>query len=192
MTTVYLYGALGRKFGFRFQFEISSPAEAVRALTANCPEFSRYLVQHSRPGYHVFIGADPIASPEGLYHPLGRQCIKIVPVVAGAAKSGFVGIILGVLIIAASIISFQYYGIAAGTALAIGAMGASLVIGGITQLITATPDNKIEERPENTPSDLFNGPVNTIAQGHPVPIGYGRLRVGSQVISAGISTAERL
>ena len=42
----------------------------------------------------------------------------------------------------------------------------------------------------NTPSYLFNGAVNTTAQGHPVPIGYGRLIVGSAVISASIVTTE--
>jgi predicted phage tail protein len=44
--------------------------------------------------------------------------------------------------------------------------------------------------PENKPSFLFDGPVNTIAQGHPVPVGYGEMYVGSAVISAGIVTEE--
>ncbi len=43
------------------------------------------------------------------------------------------------------------------------------------------------EKPDNQPSYVFNGPVNTTAQGQPVPIGYGRLIVGGAVISAGIS-----
>ena len=46
------------------------------------------------------------------------------------------------------------------------------------------------ERPENKPSYSFNGAVNTTAQGHPVPVGYGRLVVGSAVISAGIDVDE--
>jgi predicted phage tail protein len=32
--------------------------------------------------------------------------------------------------------------------------------------------------------------VNTTAQGHPVPVGYGRMIVGSAVISAGIDVDE--
>ena len=39
-------------------------------------------------------------------------------------------------------------------------------------------------------TDIFNGSVNTVGQGHPVPVGYGRLRVGSCVISAGIDTVD--
>ena len=48
----------------------------------------------------------------------------------------------------------------------------------------------INEKPENTPSTYFDGAVNTTAQGHPVPIGYGKLIVGSAVISAGLTVEE--
>ena len=46
------------------------------------------------------------------------------------------------------------------------------------------------ERPENRPSYAFDGPVNTAAQGNPVPVCYGRLIVGSQVVSAGMMAEE--
>lgn len=191
MTTVYLYGHLGRRFGWRWTLDVSSPAEAVRALLANRPEFQAYMVRHSRPGFQVFVGADPIHDETGLQHPIGRQAIKIVPVVAGAGKSPIIGIILGVVIIAAAVVMFQYPFIPTGVALATGGIGVSLAIGGITQLIAGSPNTpEPSEQPENRPSTLFNGPVNTTAQGHPVPIGYGRLRVGSAVISAGISTVS--
>ena len=39
---------------------------------------------------------------------------------------------------------------------------------------------------KQTRSYLFSGPVNTVAQGIPIPLGYGRLRVGSAVISASL------
>ena len=37
----------------------------------------------------------------------------------------------------------------------------------------------------------FNGVVNTTAQGNPVPLGYGRMIVGSAVVSAGIYAMDR-
>lgn len=191
MTTVYLYGHLGRKFGWRWSLDVASPAEAVRAIIANRPDFHAHLVKHSAPGYRIFIGPDPIKDADGLTHPIGRQAIKIVPVVAGAAKSPVIGIIIGVVIIAAAIVAFQYEFIPAGVALMAGGIGASMVIGGVTQLLAGTPNApEIAERPQNKPSFLFNGPVNTLAQGHPVPIGYGRLRIGSAVISAAITTVD--
>lgn len=202
MNTVYLYGALGRRFGFRHHFDVASPAEAVRALMANFKNFQSYMISHSTPGYQVFIGHDPIPGVEGLQYPAGRQCIKIVPVIAGA-KEAWIRIVIGVVIVAAAIASGQFeflpvaFGVTAGTAasinIAAGAMGAGLIIGGISQVLMGTPkspDINNSERPANRPSFLFNGAVNTTAQGHPVPVGYGRMRVGSAVISAGIATED--
>lgn len=204
MTNVYLYGHLGRRFNHRWTLDVASPAEAVRAIVANRPDFQRYLIQHSTPGYQVFIGPDPIPSVDGLQYPVGRQAIKIVPVIAGAGKSPVIGIIIGVVIVAAAIISFQYYAVPLGLTTAAGGLttagslvvsagfiGAGLIVSGVSQLIAGSPGApEIAERQENRPSNLFNGPVNTTAQGHPVPIGYGRLRVGSAVISAGITTVD--
>jgi len=191
MTTIYLHGHLGRRFGWRWRLDVASPAEAVRAIIANRPDFHAHLAKHSAPGYQVFIGPDPVRDADGLRHPIGQQAIKIVPIVAGAAKSPIIGIILGVVIIAAAVVLWQPEGVMFGVAMTMGGIGASMAIGGITQLLAGTPNApEIAERPENKPSFFFSGPVNTIAQGHPVPVGYGRLRVGSAVISAGITTVD--
>lgn len=205
MTTIYLYGHLGRKFGHRWSLDIHSPAEAVRAIMANRPDFRAYLQQHSQPGYQVFIGPEPLIGASSLGDPVGRQAIKIVPVISGAAKSPIIGIIIGVVLVAASIallnpallgISASAFSglaagsVAAGLALSVGFIGAGLIVTGLTTLLTKPTGATITERPENTPSTLFGGPINTTQGGHPVPVGYGRLRVGSAVISAGISTKD--
>ena len=59
----------------------------------------------------------------------------------------------------------------------------SIVTGLIMQALFKPPKPKEEKE---TKSYLFSGPVNTAAQGIPIPIGYGRLRVGSSVISASL------
>jgi predicted phage tail protein len=70
-------------------------------------------------------------------------------------------------------------------------VGTSMILGGVAQMIAPTAKAQDpSERPENQPSYVFNGAVNTTAQGHPVPVGYGRLIVGSAVISAGIDVDE--
>jgi predicted phage tail protein len=64
-------------------------------------------------------------------------------------------------------------------------------LGGVAQMLAPQPaSNEPSERPENQPSYTFNGAVNTTAQGQPVPLGYGRLVVGSAVISAGIDVDQ--
>jgi len=204
MKTVYLYGHLGRKFGHRWQLDVQTPAEALRAIMANKPEFRAHLLTHSTPGYQVCVGPDPLVKLDALQYPSGRQAIKIVPVIAGAAKDPTIGIIVGVVLVAAAIVTYQYellpyamttagggLTLAGSAVVSMGFIGASLALGGISQLLAGTPgDQGISERPENKPSFIFNGAVNTIAQGHPVPVGYGRMRVGSAVISAGIATED--
>ena len=72
--------------------------------------------------------------------------------------------------------------------------GVALTIGGIMTLFFG-PKNPLAgtdrgEQTDQNPSYLFNGPVNTIKQGGPVPLLYGRMMVGSQVISSGITTSQ--
>lgn len=100
----------------------------------------------------------------------------------------------------------------AGVASAIGYVGAAMVLGGTAQLLSPTlttgssatsfgaaggraatresfsPRNN--EPADNRASYIFNGAVNLTAQGNPVPICYGRMRVGSVVVSAGLSTED--
>ena len=68
--------------------------------------------------------------------------------------------------------------------------GIAMALGGVAQLLAPNPkvggysDN---DHPENRPSALFSGPVNTSAEGSVVPIVYGkRVRCGSVVGAAGI------
>ena len=75
----------------------------------------------------------------------------------------------------------------------VAAMGVGMVASGIVQMLAPQPKGiSARNSPNNSVSYTFNGPVNTTAQGDPVPLGYGRMIVGSAVISAGIYSADRL
>ncbi|MDR0701334.1 MAG: hypothetical protein LBF61_02825 [Azoarcus sp.] len=176
MITVLLYGALRKKFGKYHRFAIRTPAEAIRALSANFPEFKQHLIEHSTPGYHVLTGRES-RDVHTLAHP-ADEVIRIVPAVAGA-KNGVLQTIIGVVLIVAS-----YW--TGGSTFNV---GMAMLIGGITTMLSKPPKTKgPAERPDNLPSYGFDGPTNTTAQGNPVPICYGRGRIGSQVVSAGFST----
>ena len=196
MLTVLLYGHLGKAFGRTHRYDIRTPVEALRALGANKKGFRQHLAQHSKPGYRVLVGKEP-RDLETLEYP-ADDIIRIVPVVAGAGKG------LGSIILGAALIGLAWYapatlngtmlsaslGQASGVTLSYVArgLGTALVLGGVSQMLTPVPKSpKIAERPNNLPSFVFDGAVNTTAQGNPVPVCYGRMIVGSQVISAGLS-----
>ncbi|GAB3101025.1 tail assembly protein [Cupriavidus yeoncheonensis] len=193
---VRLYGHLARRFGRHHRFAVGSPAEAIRALMANFPDFENHLIEHSQPGYRVLVGKRD-QDMQGLTQEVwGAAPIRIVPVVAGAGRGGL-QILIGAALIAATFYTgggtlsgmtgLMHESIAASMAVA---MGTGLVAGGVAQMLTKPPAITSTERPENRPSYAFNGAVNTTQQGNSVPVCYGELIVGSQVVYAGITTDE--
>ena len=135
--------------------------------------------------------------------------IDIVPVVEGAGDNmGILLVVVGVLLIvtgvgaAGGMSALQSAATAAGTTglgvgtfLGIGAgtaimAGAALAIAGVTALSMKPPafvddaEIDLDNGAGGARSYLFNGPANTVREGGPVPIGYGRLVVGSQIIQS--------
>ena len=49
---------------------------------------------------------------------------------------------------------------------------------------------KIQENGGSKPSYLFDGPSNVIGEGGPVPIGYGRMKIGSQTVEVSVNNVE--
>jgi predicted phage tail protein len=193
---IKLYGKLAKFIGHRvLEADVATAAEAVRFLLANWPEAEAHMNdQH----YRVSIGTYDIDLEE-LHHPAGAAPISFVPVVAGAGALG--RILIGVALVALSFVSFGAgawagvagsFGTAAGAAsgsVAVGLLGASLIIGGVAQLLTPTPKISQDEG-DPRKSFSFSGIQNTSRAGVPVPVVYGETLVGSVVISAGIDIVQ--
>jgi predicted phage tail protein len=194
MITVILYGFLAEQFGKRHQLAIKTPAEAMRALCANYSGFKKAVIE-SGYEYRVLVGKEDRATEEGLHLP-ATKTIKIVPLVNGSG--GFGKILLGAALIAASFYlpGAQYFSAASSFSINAAAIassiGFSLLLGGVSQMLFSPPKAKASasEKANNLPSYAFNGAVNTTGQGNPVPVCYGKVRVGSQVLSAGLRAAD--
>lgn len=208
---ITLRGELGARFGREHWLDVATPAEAVRALDANHPGFLQYVASlDGVADFAVILGGDSCLDASQGDHPLGRRGLELVPVVRGAGDNGGVwSLVAGVVLIA--VVSILTWGvgtvalsaalggaISAGTLssalLLAGAIGVSLVLSGVAQMVAGTPKTSItaSERAQDSEklaSYQFSGPVNTAGQGNPVPVVYGELIVGSQVISMGIQTA---
>jgi predicted phage tail protein len=192
---IRLYGRLAKFVGKRvLEADVASAAEAVRFLLANFPQLEQHMAdQH----YRVSVGSYDLAESE-LHDPAGQQVIKIIPVVAGAGAVG--RIIAGVALIGLSILTagatIGLLGLAAPLAISpiLVGIGASLVLGGVAQLLTPVPKMP-QGAASNTDQDprksySFSGIQQTSRQGVPVPVVYGETLVGSVVISAGIDTVQ--
>jgi predicted phage tail protein len=182
LRTIRLYGNLSR-FGRVHRLAVQSTAEAIRALCALLPGFERELMTSRDRGitYACFLGKRNIGKDE-LTLSGGSEDIRIAPIMAGA-KAGVLQTIIGITLIVA--------GVYTGNATLI-QMGASMTIGGVMQMLSPQQQKlSTGDSPENGASYNFNGPVNTQAQGNPVPLLYGRMIVGSAVISAGILAQDQ-
>lgn len=160
---------------------MSSAAEAVRALCVIIPGFERYFAADGAQ-YAIFIGKENIAR-EALGHPSGKEDIRIAPIPAGSKKNGLIQVILGVVLVVVGVWTANPTLVQIGVGLAIG--------GAITMLSPQPRINDGSDPTENRASYMFNGAVNTVAQGNPVAYFAGLLRVGSCVISAGIYNENR-
>src|SRR5690349_15847472 len=107
MRQVYLYGALGRRFGYRHRLEVDTLPEAIWALSAIRPGFKEYFFRG--PAYSFVKGATRRGGIDldlaELPMTLGRHDIHIMPAAMGAGGGGSTGktvgkVILGVVMIA--------------------------------------------------------------------------------------------
>ena len=186
---IKLYGPLAKFVGRRvFKADVANAAEAVRFLLANFPKLEAHMAEQH---YRVSVGDYDLMLDE-LHDPAGQQEIKIVPVLAGAGATG--RILAGIALIALSfaIIPLGIAAAGSGIATAVGLAGASLVLGGVSQLLTPTPKvpQGLDSQDDPRKSYSFSGIQQTSRQGVPVPIVYGETIVGSVVISASIDTEQ--
>ena len=180
---IILYGHLHKRFGRVFHLAVKTPSEAIRALCVVVPGFEAYLLAHSAPGYRVLVGEYP-CTLETISERCGSLAsIKIVPVVAGA-KDGTLTVLFGAALVAASFIPFL-----APISPYLFNMGIAMMLGGVAQLLSSPPvlPGSGNTGPADTPVYSFGSPRMTTGQGHPVPLCYGKMRVGGALISVGLN-----
>lgn len=181
-----LYGDLARRFGRVHHSDADSPDKAIKSLFANFPAAKQYFVDKAHHPFRVFVGDSGVSvGLQDVYANSPGATVRIVPAILGAKSAGIGQIIFGaILVVIGAVIS--YIGMP-GLGIPMMKAGAMLMLGGVSQLLFAVaPPDQPSEKDANKPSYMFSGPVNTIAQGQKVPVGYGRLRVGSAVINAGM------
>lgn len=145
--------------------------------------FETFMLESKDKGlrFAIFNGNRNIGEDD-LGKPTGRDVIRIVPVIEGSKRAGALQTIIGAVLIVVGLVYSPLLPV-----------GIAMVAGGVMQMLS--PQAKglgTQDSPNNRPSYSFNGPVNTSVQGNPVPLLYGRMIVGSAVISAGIYSEDQM
>ena len=199
MRKIKLYGELAKITGYKeLEAVVNTTAQAVSFLVNNFPELESHM---SNRYYQVLLGKEDVNIDE-LHFPIGKSDIKFVPVVSGSGGIGKA--LLGGVLIAASFgvgglfttplafggggIGFAAAGIGAKAAFGI---GASLVLGGVSDMLFPTPKApQFSSEQDPRLSFHFSGTQQTSRAGTPVPLVYGEIFTGSVVISSSIDTEQ--
>jgi len=194
LRNVYLYGEAGRLFGRKFRLDVSSLAEAVRALAVLVPSFKQYVVAHNfqcvrgksrKRGYVLDEAQVPFK--------LGSSDLHITPVIAGAGGKGSA---IGKIIAGVLLAGFAFFTAPAltatigGTSITYGNLvtaGLGMAFLGVSQLLSAQPKKKEDDKA----SSSFSNVPQVSEQGEPVPLLYGRFMVRNPpLISTGVITSD--
>lgn len=195
---IYLEGEIGNKFGKEFTMDVSSFGEVIRCLDANFSDFKKYLIDSDEKGIGFIcqVAGAPLQDERELLLEYSEGDMIITAVPAGSGK-GFGKFIAGVVLM---VVGFHFFGPAMSAMLAGGgvtvggiagvltvSMGINLAMSGINEMLAPDPsvDNDQDE------SYLFQGTGQTLIEGDPVPVLYGKLRVPGRPISLQVRN-ERL
>lgn len=196
MTQIELGGVLGKTFGKTHHRLISTVHEATRALAVTIKGFEKFMITSKQRGltYAVFKGKKNLGEDE-LGYPVTSEVIRIVPVVMGSKRAGVLQTIMGAALVAAGVVvgvmtSWTGVGGIIGSGMVTAGIG--LMSGGIIQMLSPQPTGLASKQDsDNQASYAFGGVTNTASQGYPVPLLYGKRRIGGAIISAGIYVEDK-
>lgn len=193
MIKINLHGILGFEFGKEFDVYAKNAFFALKALTCIKSNFLNRLRQLNKEGFSYSI----IVDGEWVYDDKNFNSLKeiknldIVPNICGAE---LITLLLGGL--------FAGLGAAAGGATLAGALAIGVLSIGLAILTNVLNKPKSEQQNVNAQfvggqamssfsrnrSYAFSNVDNVASQNIPIPIGYGRMRIGSKIIQTSIKS----
>lgn len=209
---VYLEGEMGEKFGKEFELVADSFVEVFRCLKCNFDGFMPYLqycheknigficevegkpLKDERELMLLYKEGDMIITPlpagskSGGAKLLAAVAITVMTAGMGAAAGGFLtvsstgAITQGAAAAFTSVGAFgAALGAAAGTTTGLLALslGVNLAMAGIQQMMAPDPSTDSQQ----DESYIFQGSKQNIAEGDPVPVLYGELRIPGRTVS---------
>ena len=182
MTELSIEGKLGQVLGSTWKLHVSNFVELFSALEANTQKLRNYLRSHKKEYWAIFVDGERVDSDGFLFDNIKDKKIKIIPILAGAAGTIAAAIVLemGITSTLGALVMEFVLTVIISTAIS---FGLSLLIAKLMK--TDDPEAV------NTTSFLFGAPENVAEQGQVVPVGYGRIRTGSKVISVAATNVDK-
>ena len=189
-TVIKLSGSLAAKFGRIHvrSLESGKTWEAFQALKHTVKGFEQFLNLQAKRGmrYAIFRNGKNVGKEQ--FDLNNTNEIRIVPIIQGSKRGGIFQTIVGAVMVVAGMVLTAYgFG---GIGVPMTNMGYAMIVGGVVQMLS--PQNLANSDSEDSgQSYAFGGAVNTSAAGKPIPMGYGKRKVGGAIISAGIYAEDQ-
>jgi len=190
MTLVNLHGILAQEFQNSMFFEIKKPKEILEAISSKFNSFRKRMNELSEQGIHygILVNGEKMEHIEQLDVCNSPEQIDLVPIIcgSGAVALAVVGTGLAYAGTTGAILGFSL-----GTAASfVSSLGMMMISMALQMMLAPKPDNKPTEATISgaKQSFLISSKANLAEQGSPVPVGYGRLRAGSNVIQTTIKS----
>jgi predicted phage tail protein len=182
MTDIILHGILAKEFGERFTMKINKAKNVVKAIDINRKNFYKRIIELSKEGlnYTLIVDGKKITETQELGINKEPKEIHLLPMIVGSGP-----VAVGTAIVSVVAGSAAAAAISTTTAFIIGSIALAAVSIGLSMLLSPKPDAGppiSSSTKAMSESFSFSNKVNVASQGSPVPVGYGRLLVGGQVI----------
>ena len=184
MTTIRIEGWLGELLGRKWDLKVKNFVELFNAIENNTHKLRSLLLKTRGNSFAMFVDGELVDNKNFLFTNIRGKKVDILPVLAGATTAIASSIAKAVLGEAAKGFAFEAAVFVLDTLItAVITMGISILIAKLM-----APD---DPQAVNTTSFLFGAAENVVSQGQVVPVGYGRMRTGSKVISSSMSTMDK-
>ena len=183
MTTIRIEGWLGELLGKKWDLKVKNFVELFSAIENNTHKFRSFLLKNRGNSFAIFVDGELVDNKNIIFTNIRGKKVDILPVLAGATTAIAVEIAKAVGFTAKTF-AFEVAVFVLDTIItAVITMGISVLIAKLM-----APD---DPQAVNTTSFIFGSAENVSSQGQVVPVGYGRMRTGSKVISSSISTMDK-
>ena len=191
MTSIHIKGILGKKFGPLFEINVSNGMSALNAIDANRSGFINEIFELNKKNinYCMICDSEYINSSNQLLEKRNIKNIYIIPAIAGSGS--FVAAGLGY---AAGSVGFAITSFLVNTIISTAiSLGVSFIMNSINKQ-AAPPQQNISVGGATSiieakgRSYIFSNDVNAAEQGSAIPVGYGKMRVSSQILSASVKS----
>ena len=210
---ILLLDELGDKWGKTHTYHnLRSPKDALKLLYINHPDLCKYFATAHEDGISfTVVQAGEFLSLEDLFLPLGKNDLVITPVISGSGSTFNFIVGIGLTFFTGGIGgAIGTFGLGAGeiaVSTVLKNIGKFLLLASVSDLLAPQPPafdasfdvgrggflggpKALERGADGQQSYAYRGASNTVGIGATIPVAYGKVLIGSHLISTDIDVVN--